>query len=208
MQYVRYLSIRGLFERAVITEVAIALDDDERLLDPKQQEISPTAYARQLEMLDAMLLDVVQPWLDASQQVTVVPPPPVDYDSPQSIARGREWFFTTLTNCGKCHGDTALGDGQTEDYDEWAKELDPTNPEALADYLALGALPPRYAQPRNLRIGTYRGGNRPEDLFVKIKNGIAGTTMTSVATQLNDDDIWRLVSFARALPREKGKTGM
>ena len=30
-------------------------------------------------MLDAILLDVVQPWLDASQHVTVVPPPPADY---------------------------------------------------------------------------------------------------------------------------------
>ena len=31
---------------------------------------------------------------------------------------------------------------------------------------------------------------------MKIKNGIAGTTMTSVATQLSDDDVWRLVAYA------------
>lgn len=202
VQYVRYLSIRGQFERAVIVEVAVTLNDDERLLDPKQKEISPTAYARQVEMLDEILADVVQPWLDAGPQVTVVPPRPADYGTPQSIARGREWFFTTLTNCGKCHGDTALGDGQTEDYDDWAKELEPTNPEALADYLALGALPPRYVQPRDLRIGAYRGGDAPEDLFVKLKNGIAGTTMTSVATQLSDDDTWHLVAYARSLPSD------
>jgi mono/diheme cytochrome c family protein len=200
VQYVRYLSIRGLFERAVITEIAVQFDDDERLLDPQQKEISPTAYARQVEMLDAILVDVVQPWLDAPAQVTVVPPPPVDYDTPKSIARGRELFYTTLTNCGKCHGDTAMGDGQTEDYDEWTKEVEPTSPEALVDYLALGALPPRYAEPRTLRLGVYRGGDRPEDLFVKIKNGMAGTTMTSVATQLRDDDIWHLVAYARYLP--------
>ncbi len=200
VQYVRYLSIRGLFERAVMTEIAVQFDDDERLLDPKQKEISPTVYSRQLEMLNAILVDVVQPWLDASKHVTVVPPPPVDYDTPKSIARGRELFFTTLTNCGKCHGDTAVGDGQTEDYDEWTKEVEPTSPEALADYLALGALPPRNSQPRNLRLGVYRGGNRPEDFYVKIKNGIAGTTMTSVATQLSDDDIWHLVAYARYLP--------
>ncbi len=202
VQYVRYLSIRGLFERAVISEVVVTLDDDQRLLDPKQQEISPTAYARQVKMLDEILADVVQPWLDADQHVTVVPPPPADYSAPHSVARGRQWFFTTLTNCGQCHGDTALGDGQTEDYDEWSKELAPTTPETLADYLALGALPPRFAEPRNLRIGTYRGGDAPEDLFVKLKNGIAGTTMTSVATQLSDEEIWYLVAYARSLPSD------
>ncbi len=202
VQYVRYLSIRGLFERAVMMEVAITFDDDDRLLDPKQQEVSPTAYARQVEMLDAILNEVVQPWLDVDEQMADVPPVPADYDAPQSTARGRELFFTTLTNCGTCHGNTGFGDGQTEDYDDWAKELEPANPEALADYLALGALPPRYAEPRNLRLGTYRGGDRPEDLFVKFKNGIAGTTMTSVATQLTDHDIWCLVSYARFLPRD------
>ncbi len=202
VQYVRYLSIRGLFERAVMTEVAVELDDDDRLLNPEMKEISPTRYAEQVKWLDAILTEVVQPWLDASVQATAVPAPPANYNSPQSIARGRELFFTTLTNCGKCHGDTALGDGQTEDYDEWTKEIEPTSPEAVAEYLALGALPPRQAQPRDLRIGLYRGGPRPEDLFVKIKNGIAGTTMPSVATQLSDDDIWHLVSYARYLPSD------
>mgnify|MGYP000903937153 FL=1 len=83
VQYVRYLSIRGLFERAVMMEVAITFDDDDRLLDPKQQELSPTAYARQVEMLDAILSEVVQPWLDVDEQVTDVPPVPADYDAPQ-----------------------------------------------------------------------------------------------------------------------------
>jgi len=72
----------------------------------------------------------------------------------------------------------------------------------IGDYLALGALPPRYVQPRDLRIGAYRGGDAPEDLFVKLKNGIAGTTMTSVATQLSDDDTWHLVAYARSLPSD------
>jgi mono/diheme cytochrome c family protein len=202
VQYVRYLSVRGLFERAVITEVAVELDDDDQLLSPELKEISPTRFAEQVKWLDAILSEVVQPWLDASAQATAVPPPPANYNSPQSIARGREMFFTTLTNCGKCHGDTALGDGQTDDYDEWTKEIEPASPEAVAEYLALGALPPRKAQPRDLRIGLYRGGPRPEDLFVKVKNGIAGTTMPSVATQLGDDDIWHLVAYARYLPSD------
>ena len=95
-----------------------------------------------------------------------------------------------------------MGDGQTDDYDEWAKEMEPTVPDALADYLALGALPPRKVQPRNLREGIYRGGQRPEDLFLRIKNGITGTTMPAVAAQLSDDDIWHLVDFVRYLPND------
>ena len=93
-----------------------------------------------------------------------------------------------------------LGDGQTDDYDEWTKEIDPTVPGVLSDYLALGALPPRKSQPRNLREGIYRGGHEAEHLFIKVKNGIAGTTMPNVAAQLSDEDIWHLVAYARYLP--------
>ncbi|MHB0955395.1 MAG: c-type cytochrome [Pirellulaceae bacterium] len=202
VQYVRYLSIRGLFERALMSEVVVELDDDDRLLNPEMKEISPTRYSEQVKWLEALLTDVAQPWRDTEAHATNVSAPPANYNSRKSIARGRELFFTTLTNCGKCHGDTAVGDGQTDDYDEWTKEIEPTSSEALADYLALGALPPRKAQPRDLRIGLYRGGQRPEDLFVKVKNGIAGTTMPSVATQLSDDDIWHLVAYARYLPND------
>lgn len=200
VQYVRYLSLRGLVERAIIAEVAIEMDDDERLLDPHDEEIRPGDYAEQMDWMTDVVEDVAQPWLNAEQEVTIVPPPPAGYGTSESIARGRELFFTTLTNCAKCHGDTALGDGQTDDYDEWAKELEPTNPDVVEDYLALGALPPRKVQPRNLREGIFRGGYRREDVFIKIRNGIAGTTMPVVAAQLNDDDIWHLVAYARYLP--------
>jgi mono/diheme cytochrome c family protein len=150
--------------------------------------------------IEGILRDVVEPWVKERNAVVSVPPPPAGLGSRQSIARGREMFFTTLTNCGKCHGDTAMGDGQMDDYDEWTKEIEPTVPDALADYLALGVLAPRKVQPRNLREGTYRGGQRPEDLFLRIKNGITGTTMPAVAAQLSDDDIWHLVAFVEYLP--------
>lgn len=199
VQYVRYLSIRGLYERAIIQESAFELDDDEFLLDPELPPTS-TAYKEQHAILYEIAEEVVRPWLDADSQAVKVPPRPEGYADAASIARGRDLFFTTLTNCATCHGATALGDGQTDDYDEWAKELDPTNPDALTDFLALGALPPRKSQPRNLNDGIYRGGHEPEDLFVKVKNGIAGTTMPNVALQLSDDDIWHLVAYARYLP--------
>jgi mono/diheme cytochrome c family protein len=202
VQYVKYLSIRGQFERALITEIALELDADDRLLDPRAKELQPTLYDRQVKMLEALLAEVVEPWQETRGYQPVVPAPPDDYGTPRSIARGRDLFFTTLTNCGKCHGDTALGDGQTDDYDEWTKELEPAVPAALADYLALGALPPRNSQPRSLREGIFRGGDRPADLFLRIKQGIAGTTMPNVAAQLRDEDIWHLVAHALYLPQD------
>ncbi len=200
VQYVRYLSIRGLYERAIIEEAAFELEDDQYLLDPDLRDGS-LAKQQQLEILDDVLGEVITPWLDADNQIVTAPPRPDDYASESSVARGRELFFTTLANCATCHGATALGDGQTEDYDEWSKELDPASPTVLADYLALGALPPRKTRPRNLREGVYRGGHTAEELFVKVKNGIAGTTMPEVAAQLTDADIWHLVAYALSAVR-------
>ena len=40
-----------------------------------------------------------------------------------SSKRGRDLFYGTVANCIKCHGDSALGDGQTTDYDDWTKEF-------------------------------------------------------------------------------------
>ena len=38
-----------------------------------------------------------------------------------SVKAGRELFYGTTANCVKCHGPTALGDGQQDDYDNWSK---------------------------------------------------------------------------------------
>ena len=195
----RYLGIRGKLERALIEQAAFELEEDEWLWDPELGENS-RAHAAQIRALEEIVAGVMQPWLEADRQEVQLPPRPDDYGTRRSVARGRELFFTSLTNCATCHGVTALGDGQTEEYDEWAKELDPTNLRALSDFLALGALPPRHAEPRSLHDGIYRGGHEAEDLFVKVKHGIAGTTMPSVAAQLGDEDVWHLVAFARYIP--------
>ena len=50
---------------------------------------------------------------------------PVDTRTVQQVAEsvkaGRELFYGTRANCVKCHGPTALGDGQQDDYDNWNK---------------------------------------------------------------------------------------
>ena len=161
--------------------------------DPAEtQEARIAAVARQLELDQEDVADVVA--LDASVQ------------------RGRELFYGAVANCVKCHGDSALGDGQTTDYDNWIKELEPDKPDALHEYLSMGALEPRNILPRNLREGVYRGGRRPIDIYWRIYNGIEGTPMPKALTKPDDAppeqaglttrDLWDLINYVRSLPYE------
>ena len=205
VQYVRYLALRGQFERNLILFVKTDLDletSDDRLINLNLRQEEPATFADQLATVKELLGEMAAQWIDAEQSATEVPTPPENWGNPASVAEGRKLFFMTLTNCSKCHGDTALGDGQTTDYNEWDKELEPANPEALADYLSLGALEPRNARPRNLRQGVYRGGRRPIDMYWRMKNGIAGTPMPAAAQQLTADQLWHVIAYVRTLPYE------
>lgn len=202
IQYVKYLSIRGQIERGLIYAVSNELDSGERVLDLSLKKKDPERFQEQLDFVLSVAADSVAQWLDAADNVVDVPPPPENWGTPESIAEGKRLFFTTLASCSKCHGDLALGDGQTNDFDEWTKELEPGNAEKLSDFLALGALEPRNIRPRNLREGVYRGGRRPIDLYWRIKNGIPGTPMPAASQELTDDQIWHLIAYVRSMPYE------
>ena len=80
------------------------------------------------------------------------------------------------------------------------------------EYVALGALPPRNLFPRNLRLGVYRGGRRPVDLYWRLINGIDGAQMPAVpmlaetdppgTKKLSEQDVWDLINYVRSLPYE------
>jgi hypothetical protein len=109
-----------------------------------------------------------------------------------------------------CHGETGLGDGQLGNFDDWTKEwiktsgVDPYDPLTYQHFLAAGALPPRPIRPRNLHALKYRGGNSPQELYVRIANGIEGTPMPSAAG-LKPEEIWALVAYVKSLPYEVGE---
>ena len=121
----------------------------------------------------------------------------------ESVARGKELFASEKASCSKCHGKEGHGDGETNDYDEWAKDwtkrfgLDPTDEYGQVPLIARGALPVRKAIPRNFQEGIYRGGQQPEQIYQRIALGIEGTPMPAAA--VSEQEIWDLVNFVRSL---------
>ncbi len=231
IDYVIYLSVRGEVERRLLAEAAFEIDLEagDRLFDAALEEDDPEAFALQWQTIEDHVVDTVRSWAAAPSQVTEVDGPPVDYplfgrdnaaELPQrerlaaSIANGRRLYQGQVAGCAQCHGATAMGDGQTNDFDQWTKDwttlagIDPKDKAELAPMLALGALRPRNIAPRNLRRGIYRGGSRPIDLYFRIVNGIDGTSMPAAPMRpdnplgMTEDEVWDLVNYLLSLPYE------
>ncbi len=230
VDYVIYLSIRGEVERTMYDEAALELDLDngERLVDPTLAQTDPEAFAEQWELIEEVVADVADSWIDAEdQRVEVAIPDDMPIPSSReelttmlngdsgddlrrSIQRGHELFVGAVASCSKCHGPDGRGDGQEADYDDWTKDwtiragLKPEDEASLIPLIARGALPPRTIKPRNFEEGVFRGGSLPEDLYRRLNQGIAGTPMpavTLVPGQLEEEDIWHLINYCRSLEK-------
>jgi mono/diheme cytochrome c family protein len=227
VDYVIYLSIRGEVERQLLTQATFELDleEGERLVDFGNRESRPEDFAEQWSSVCETVTSVARQWQAAEQSSTQITPPPdlplltgdlANVDDPQireSIAHGQQLFQGKVANCSSCHGMTAMGDGQTNDYDDWTKDwtvqagLDPGDRQQLKPMLQLGALRPRHILPRNLRSGVFRGGSSPEDLYLRIVHGIDGTPMPAAPMQpenklgLSERDVWDLVNYLLSLSR-------
>lgn len=230
VDYVIYLSIRGEVERKLLTD-SLDLDftADEHLYTPDLKEKSPADFESQMDTINEAISTIAQSWAIAADRAIVVEEPPADYplttrdiDGTQeqrdklaeSISHGRTIFHGNVANCATCHGNTALGDGQKNDYDVWTKDwlqpinLDAKNREQIKPFLKLGALKPRNIVPRNLRSGMYRGGSQPVDIYMRIILGIDGTTMPAAAMKPNNplgltqNEVWDVVNYVLSLPYE------
>jgi mono/diheme cytochrome c family protein len=211
VDYVKYLSIRGETERNLLMLLADT-EEGQPIVDIHSKDQAVTQ--EQLAAVKDTVAQVVEKWATAGEAVVAIPPRASanEEELTQSVNRGRNLFYGTIANCIKCHGDSALGDGQTTDYDDWTKEfMTGTDVASLDPYIALGLMPPRTIKPRNLRIGNYRGGNRPIDLFWRVRLGIEGTPMPAATLKqadapnskgLTEDDIWDIVNYVQSLPRE------
>lgn len=195
LEYVKYLSIRGQTELALMQAVVdggepLPLDDD--LLS---DEVEQAAAGWDAVEKDASL--------------TVVPPPRPPIDTPDqlaaSIARGRELYLSPDAQCVKCHGVDGDGKGeQTDILDDWNKRKG-TTPDQVDARAGWFTLPIQELRPRDFRQGVFRGGGRPEELYQRIYVGIKGTPMPGAgpgpgsAGVLKPDDIWHVVDYVRSL---------
>ncbi len=142
---------------------------------------------------------IAESWTRAQDPASVITPSvPRVPDTEASRANGRLLYLSDKAKCYTCHGSTGRGNGgATEDF--WPK---PGSTEKY-DERGLHDVWGHVLQPRNLRLGQYRGGRRPVDVFRRVYAGIKGTPMPAFGgTVLKDAEIWDVVNYVMSLPYE------
>ena len=157
-----------------------------------------------MELVDPIL----NKWTNAESKVVPLNGLPDDFQQRMNFySDAGKLLFFGKANCVQCHGETGIGDGQTENYDDWTNEwlkranVDPHKREQVQPFLEAGALLPRKIRPRNLRELVFRGGSQPADLYRRVKAGIEGSNMPAAPT-LSDSEVWALVAYLIELPYE------
>ena len=193
VEYVKYLSIRGETELALL---GAAIDAEEDVPDCET-------------MIRQWVLPAASSWT-AAKSMAIVPPAAPPVDTPEqlaaSVAKGHALFVTKDAQCVKCHGADGKGDGeQSELYDDWNKCKKGVTPEQTAELARLYWLPIQELPARNLTEGVFHGGSRPVDLYWRVSAGIKGTPMPAACavsgdhSALSPDDIWHVVNYIRSL---------
>ncbi len=201
VEYVRWLAMRGEFEKRLVGELAADYSQTAVASRIKNQESRSDILAALNQLVTAekdqpaefatTIKDVsdnlAADWLAAEDEANlVVPKHPRQLPSadPQSITRGRTLYMSEKLKCYSCHGLAAKGDGGgTTDY--WP--IPGSSPEKKFADRGLHDNWGNSIKPRNLTLGQYRGGRRPIDLYRRIFAGIKGTQMAGFATALRDD---------------------
>ncbi len=212
VEYVRWLSVRGEFEKRTDDDLADfsqdAVDDavkkakKEDKLTPRQARDNATKAFKTFQeedleaALDGTAKFLADGWTRADDAASViVPSVPRVTDDAASRARGRLLYMSDKTKCYTCHGMLGKGDGAaTEDF--WKKP----GKEEFYSRRGLHDAWGHILQPRNLTLGQYRGGRRPVDVFRRIYAGIKGTPMPGFGkTALKDAEIWDIVNYAMSI---------
>lgn len=201
VEYVRWLAMRGEFERRLVAElssdysskaVADRLKNGEKrgdIIDALNKLIA--AEKDQPAEFTGTIKDVADnlagDWAAAEDEANLIVPkhPRISpSEDKQSVARGRALYMSEKLKCYTCHGLAAKGDG-TSTVDYWV--VPGSSPEKKFEKRGLHDNWGNQVKPRNLTLGQYRGGRRPIDLYRRIYAGIKGTQMAGFATALRDE---------------------
>lgn len=197
-EFAIYLSKRGEAERRLLVDYA-SEGPLQKELDEKKESISPEELGEYKSLLAESSKDtnesLMEAWKSAAEHVVQ---PSVHYPdladgTPEwqaAIDHGRQLFVGAETGCSKCHGADGKGEKNLtpqQTVDDWGF----SNP------------------PRDLTQGVFRGGGEPLDLYRRLHQGIAGSTMPATAgtTPLSDEDLWDLVRFVKSLPSQAAAAG-
>jgi len=214
IEYVRFLSMRGEYERKLVAELSSDYSQnayDSRLKSGEkkaeiQKELDEFLAEDLKESAGTLGDDLAEIWSAAdTDEAVIVPSVPRVPDTPESRRHGRELYLSKTLNCADCHGIDAAGNGpQTIAF-----EKNPAKSDELYNEPGLHDIWDNLNQPRNLQMGMYRGGRRPIDLFSRIHAGIKGSRMPSFKNTPHED-IWHIVNYVLSIPFETdpGATGI
>lgn len=211
VEYVRFLAMRGEYERKLVNE--LSSDYSIKALEQTRKDEARADIVAELSdflkdelpgAAEAAGDELAELWNSAeTEESRVIPSVPRIPDSPESRRRGRELYVSKNINCANCHGIDGAGNGpQTLAYDKHPETGELRERAGLHD--TWGNL----NQPRNLHTGIFRGGRRPIDVFSRIFSGIKGSAMPAHKA-VPHEDIWHIVNYVLSLQfeSETGATG-
>ena len=222
VEYVRWLAMRGEFERSLAAELsgdysqkAFAQrkkdgeSSDEIIAELRENYLvevtDPKSKRKEYRISPTVIADVADnlasEWSTPEEEGSIVVPGIARIspeEDPHSIARGRALYMSEKAKCFSCHGAGGKGDGvSTVDY--WT--IPNSTPEKKFAVRGLHDQWGHPQRPRDLTTGIYRGGRRPIDIYRRIYAGIKGTQMSAFGgTVLNDQEMWDLVNYVLSIP--------
>ncbi len=212
IEYVLFLSMRGETELKLsgnlgtdysIEEVASRVKNGETEAKITEEFVKRAQEGEFDEAIADTSEQMINQWLAAQAPEAVIAPTEKRYLSDaDSVQRGRELFLSANLNCVACHGETGLGDGaQTYSITTNTVTKKPNVEPGLFDDWG------NKIKPRNLRLGMYRGGRRPIDIYSRIEAGIKGTPMSAFGAKMTEQQKWDLVNYILQMPHEPRAPG-
>ena len=216
--YVRYLSLRGETERALLllfgeSDALEGTGAANPLVDWPSELISEAerlveGLARRWAAAEATMVAVPQLPEYLAEHHRRAPPEPAEgvtdrhadggdgweIDWEAAAARGAELFDSPRAMCSTCHRLEAGGVDPPRDYDEWTKDwtiragIDPDDSSAWRPLKKLGGLKPVKVYPRQLKLGVIRGRSDPSSLYRRLVVGIEGSPMPPLVTDHQQED--------------------